>query len=631
MFTRVLRFAALLLVVAIPSLAGVAAAAGPDIGATSGTEPVVENQAVGAAFETTAQSVGDVQVLLSGVVVDSSGTPVTGARVTILEPDSAAALTDDSGRFDVWGSGSGAGTLTLVVEKQLGSEALHAVRTVTVSASEQHHDLGLVTLGSTCEPGWTMGLFPGPPGFNDDVYALTVYDDDGSGPNPPQLVAGGFFTTAGGQVANRIARWNPVTSSWSSFGTGTANGVNFMVRALTVYDDDGAGPNRPQLVAGGDFTTAGGQAANFIARWNPATNSWSSFGTGTTNGVNDFVYALTVYDDDGSGPNRPQLVAGGSFTAAGGQTANYIARWNPLTSSWSSFGTGTANGVSGQVRALTVYDDDGAGPNPPQLVAGGFFTTAGGQAANYIARWNPLNNSWSSFVTGSANGVDSTIYALTVYDDDGSGPNGPQLVAGGFFTTAGGQTANRIARWNPVTSSWSSVGTGTANGVNNTVRALTVYDDDGTGPNPPQLAAGGFFTIAGGQTANSIARWNPLTSSWSSFGMGTANGVNAVVYALTVYDDGAVGPALYAGGSFITAGGQPSWYVARWTGCPVAPTPCPGDADGSGRVNFDDMTTVLANFGNMTTAYGPGDADGSGQVNFDDVTTVLGNFGVICP
>jgi hypothetical protein len=31
--------------------------------------------------------------------------------------------------------------------------------------------------------------------------------------------------------------------------------------------------------------------------------------------------------------------------------------------------------------------------------------------------------------------------------------------------------------------------------------------------------------------------------------------------------------------------------------CPDAPAPCLGDADGSGRVDFDDLTTVLRTFG----------------------------------
>jgi len=65
------------------------------------------------------------------------------------------------------------------------------------------------------------------------------------------------------------------------------------------------------------------------------------------------------------------------------------------------------------------------------------------------------------------------------------------------------------------------------------------------------------------------------------------------------------------------------------SGCSAAPA-CPGDADGSGQVNFDDLTSVLGNFGVSTTPFGPGDADGNGAVNFDDITTVLANFGVSC-
>ena len=50
--------------------------------------------------------------------------------------------------------------------------------------------------------------------------------------------------------------------------------------------------------------------------------------------------------------------------------------------------------------------------------------------------------------------------------------------------------------------------------MNNTVRALTVFDD-GSGP---ALYAGGAFTTAGGVAANHIAKWNG--SSWSALGSG---------------------------------------------------------------------------------------------------------------
>jgi hypothetical protein len=59
----------------------------------------------------------------------------------------------------------------------------------------------------------------------------------------------------------------------------------------------------------------------------------------------------------------------------------------------------------------------------------------------------------------------------------------------------------------------------------------------------------------------------------------------------------------------------------------MAPPTLPGDADGSGLVDFDDLTTVLANFGACDAIEQPGDANGDRRVDFDDLTTVLANFG----
>jgi trimeric autotransporter adhesin len=388
-------------------------------------------------------------------------------------------------------------------------------------------------------------------GMSNSVRALTVFDD-GSG-SGPALVAGGSFTTAGGAAANRIAKWNG--TSWSSLGTGAANGVNDMVLDLTVFDD-GSGSG-PALYAGGFFSMAGGFTANRIAKWNGT--SWSSLGTGSTNGIgglNTAVRTLKVFDD-GSG-SGPALYAGGTFTTAGGGPANRIAKWNGT--SWSSLASSSSNGVNNDVYALTVFDDGSSGG--PALYAGGLFTTAGGVPANRIAKWN--GTSWSSLGTGSANGVSGnaapSVSALTVFDDGSGG--GPALYAGGDFTTAGGAPANRIAKWNGT--AWSSLGTGSANGVNNTVGALTVFDD-GLGGGPA-LYAGGLFTTAGGATANRIAKWNG--TAWSSLGTGSANGVGGAfppVFALTAFDDGlGSGPGLYAGGQFTTAGGASSNYVAKW-------------------------------------------------------------------
>src|SRR5262249_19672618 len=143
-------------------------------------------------------------------------------------------------------------------------------------------------------------------------------------------------------------------------------------------------------------------------------------------GMNDLVYALTVYDD-GSGP---ALYAGGRFTTAGGVPANFIAKWDGT--SWSALGSGIG-GTFPSVPAPAVYDDGGG----PALVAGGAFTTAGGVPANRIANWD--GTSWSAL----GSGMNDLVLALTVYDDGG----GPALYDGGAFATAGEVGVNFIAKW----------------------------------------------------------------------------------------------------------------------------------------------------------------------------------------
>ncbi len=95
--------------------------------------------------------------------------------------------------------------------------------------------------------------------MNNDVEALTVFDD-GAGPG---LYAGGHFSTAGGALANGIAKWDGTT--WTPLGSGMNVSSSRAVTSLTVFDD---GTGRA-LYAGGSFTTAGGIASRGIAKWGP--------------------------------------------------------------------------------------------------------------------------------------------------------------------------------------------------------------------------------------------------------------------------------------------------------------------------------------------------------------------------
>src|SRR6266571_1114975 len=81
--------------------------------------------------------------------------------------------------------------------------------------------------------------------------------------NGTDIYIAGFFTLAGGTLANHIARWDG--SRWSTLGGGMA-GVGTFVYGLAVQGSN--------LYAGGGFTNAGGVAANSIARcdgtqWHP--------------------------------------------------------------------------------------------------------------------------------------------------------------------------------------------------------------------------------------------------------------------------------------------------------------------------------------------------------------------------
>ncbi len=69
----------------------------------------------------------------------------------------------------------------------------------------------------------------------------------------------------------------------------------------------------------------------------------------------------------------------------------------------------------------------------------------------------------------------------------------------------------------------------------------------------------------------------------------------------------------------------------RLLGLPI----CVGDADGNALVDFNDLVSVLANWGfdYVVSSYGsgPGDADLDSIVDFDDVVAVIVNWGVLCP
>jgi trimeric autotransporter adhesin len=422
------------------------------------------------------------------------------------------------------------------------------------------------------------------------VDAMVVWDPDGAGAQPPNLVVAGNFEQAGTVAAQNIARWDGTT--WRTFGIG----LNDWVRALAVWDPDGPGPTMPHLIAAGNFTVANNLIVNGIARWDGV--GWRRLGDGFSDdsGLLPIPEFLTTWDPDGAGPLIPRLVVAGSFSHADGVEAHGIAMWDGV--SWQGFGTGehsTFNGVS-------TWDTDGAGPLPAQLIAsarrfdadlnslpspliwdGSAFQPLGTPSEAYwvdrFATWDPdgagplpqrlvasglifdnlpsgaalgamqlVGNEWTTF------GALPRVYASAVYD-------GQVLMGGEFLMMARNpsDSSARVDAFNLV--AWDGYQLTSPGTVTGAVRAIRPYTDPTT--LQQEFVIGGSFGAAGGVLAASVARYRPPGTThgdpggWSAMG----SGFNGTVFALERF-----GNATYAGGNFTASGATAVNRIARFTG-----------------------------------------------------------------
>lgn len=345
---------------------------------------------------------------------------------------------------------------------------------------------------------------PGMAGL-DDRSAVSRWDPDGNGPANELLVFFGEFRIAGSLLANHLATYDPLTGAFAALGSGFDGDVT----AVTVTANN-------DLVAVGNFTTAGGVAAPGVARWNGT--AWSGFGSGfAPYPQNDLRAVAELQNGD--------IVVGGSFDS---MLATYsgLARWDGAT--WSPIpGLAPAGGYP-TVMALMVQ------PNGDLLV-GGNFSTAGGIAANSFARWDGSN--WHDTSTGLASGVNGSVWTLSRLQDG-------SIVVGGQFSSAGGYFARSIARWTGTT--WDGMGGGMQPAPFARVTGSSVA------PNGDLIVTGGFQT-AGGVLVNNIARWD---GSWHALGNGLPLGGRSVL-ALAAND-------IVLTGGFVTASPR-RWDGSTWS------------------------------------------------------------------
>jgi phage-related protein len=166
------------------------------------------------------------------------------------------------------------------------------------------------------------------------------------------------------------------------------------------------------------------------------------------------------------------------------------------------------------------------------IYIGGGFTNVGDANGDYIVKWNPNTSTLSSLGAGTGNIVNGLITAA----------NGDIYVTGIFqnLTDANG---DYITKWNGA--AFSSLSTGLTGSGNPLCFGL-----DGT------LYVGGDFTNLTDANGDYITKWNGTAFSSLSTGM------TGIVYDLATHPSGDI----FATGSFPIAGGVTVNGIARWNG-----------------------------------------------------------------
>ena len=237
---------------------------------------------------------------------------------------------------------------------------------------------------------------------------------------------------------------------------------------------------------------------------------------------------------------------------------------------------------------------------------------------------------WDGSVFESVGGgTGSDVRAMQVFDPDGSGPERESLFVAGGHIGAGGLDVKGLGRWDGV--AWDYV----PGWLGNSPHALAAYDDDGPGPNKPALFVAGISISATGVFTNGkIVKWDG--DNWEGLAGGVTGSLIPEIFALEVFDEDGPGPnpgGLYAAGWFDTAGRIPAPRVARW-GCPLPPR-----CDANCNRDFHPLTGLpiltVADFGCFQTRFvlkDPyGDCNEDGELTVSDFGCFQTKFVTGCP
>ncbi len=259
---------------------------------------------------------------------------------------------------------------------------------------------------------------PAPPSVDGAVTCFAAHDG--------ALYAGGAFRHAGADSAGGLLRFDG--ARWSGLRTEPVCEIRTVASVAS-------------LLAGGRIVTAAGHAVNAGAY----RGAWIPGAPGT---FDDVVHAVSGY--------RGAALYGGAFTA-------HVA---------TADGRALGGGADGVVRCLHVWRG--------RLVAGGYFTHAGGVEASGIAAWD--GSAWKALGPG----FDGPVYCLATWRG--------HLIAGGSFARSDTAACANLAVWDGT--AWRPLGGGAPGPVSALLGA------GGT------LGVGGYFGREGDRPAPGLRWWD---------------------------------------------------------------------------------------------------------------------------
>jgi hypothetical protein len=301
------------------------------------------------------------------------------------------------------------------------------------------------------------------------------------------LYVSGAMDSIGGVTVRNIAKWNGTT--WSALGSGLGLFQWGYQSSLTI--------SATHVYYVGDVQAAGEKPMKQVARWllSGSTNAdWSS---------------LSFYGDK----TYPAL--GGTDTQAMGAPA-----WCQLAKSPS---------VVGVVYAIHKTIPSGVAPYGWLGSIGGVSIPTG------VAKYS--GGAWTSLGSGTIGGsIPTSTTAMLVVSDT-------EIYVGGKFTTIGGTSANKIAKWNG--SAWVALGAGISYSL------VTAIAKDGSG----NLYVGSTNESNTGY----LSKWDG--SAWSLIGTFPSSMDPGRILAIAIN-----GTDIYVGGHWDTVNSVSAPYLAKYNG-----------------------------------------------------------------